>query len=82
MYQTVDEQVEAAVIYRQGNVEPIAFRWGNRKYNVSAVNLIHTRYEGAVKFYFFSVSADNGGEYQLKYNTDTLRWTLEQIYME
>jgi len=103
VYQTVDEQIETATIYKQGEVKPVAFRWGNKKYFIDKVNLIHTRYEGAVKCYFFSVSASlsreestaarlpsrdgsvstkNGGEYQLKYNTDNLRWYLDEFYLE
>jgi hypothetical protein len=82
VYQTVDEQIETATIYKQGEVKPVAFRWGNKKYFIDKVNLIHTRYEGAIKCYFFSVSTKNGGEYQLKYNTDSMKWTLDQLYLE
>ena len=82
VYQTVDEQIEVATIYKQGSVNPVAFRWGNKKYLVEKVNLIHTRYEGAVKCYFFSVSTKSGGEYQLKYNTDNMKWILDEFYRE
>ena len=80
MYQIVDEQIEVAVIYKQGSVNPVAFRWGNKKYFIEKVNLIHTQYEGAIKCYFFSVLVKKG-EYQLKYNTANLKWTLEQFYL-
>jgi hypothetical protein len=101
LYQTVDEQIEVAVIYKQGEVNPVAFRWGNKKYFIDKVNLIYTRYEGAVKCYFFSVSAslsrdeytaarqpsrdgsvstESGGEYQLKYSTDSMKWFLDEIH--
>jgi len=79
VYQTVDEQIEAAVIYKQGEIKPVAFRWGNKKYFIDKVNLVHTRYEGAIKYYFFSVSTKSGGEYQLRYNTDNMKWTLDQL---
>jgi len=81
MYQTVDEQIEVAVIYKQGEVKPVAFKWGNKKYLIDKVNLIHTQYEGATKCYFFSVSTKKR-EYELKYNTDSMKWGLEQFYTQ
>ena len=81
-YQTVDEQIDVAVIYKKGEVRPVAFKWGARKYRIVSLNLVHSSYEGATKNYFFSVSAKNGGEYKLKYNTDNMRWFLDEIYME
>ena len=81
IYQTVDEQIEVATIYKQGSVNPVAFRWGNKKYFIEKVNLIHTRYEGAIKYYFFSVSAKKG-EYELKYNTASMKWVLDKFYTQ
>lgn len=82
VYQTVDEQIDVAVIYKKGEVRPVAFKWGQRKYYIISLNLIHSNYEGATKNYFFSVSTKNGGEYGLKYNTDNMKWTLDEIYLK
>lgn len=81
VYQAVDEQIDVATLYQKGEVKPLIFKWGNKKYKIKKVNLVHTRYVGAIKYFFFSVSTESG-EYQLKYNPDNLKWTLEEMYLE
>jgi len=81
MYETVGERIKVAAVFEKGEVRPLVFSWNNVKQKVKCINLIHSAFEGSAKCLFFSLSTDKG-EYKIKYNTQDLNWTLEQIYLE
>lgn len=52
---------------------------GGRKYPISKVSLMHSIKDGAVRIYFFSVS-DEVNYWKLGFNTENLRWWVEDSY--
>ncbi len=83
MYQRVAEQIDAYVIYKRGAPHPIlrAFRWGERRFDVTATNLVYPEREGETLFLCYSVSAGRD-QFRLRLNTNRGLWTLEEIDVE
>lgn len=64
--------------YQSGKTEIVGFRWQDTLYRMTANNLITRAQKGTIPIYLFSVS-NNSGAYQLRFETDTLDWFLEEI---
>ena len=75
------ESIEVIATFTKNGVFPRILRWGKRRYKITSVNLVHTIKEGAVRIYFFSVS-DGGNAFKLGFNTENLRWWVEDFYSE
>lgn len=73
------ELAEVLVSFEKDKVRPRILKWGTGRYKISEVNLVHTIKEGAVRIYFFSVS-DGANAFKLGFNTETLRWWVEDSY--
>ncbi len=65
----------------QPKVRPVAFVWGQRRYEVKRVNLIYQRRQGDVREVLFAVS-DEANSFVLSYNPIRLEWRLEEIMVE
>ena len=80
MLYPVNEPIDALVVYRSGAPHPLlrAFRWKNRRYDVTSTHLIHREREGETAYLVYSV--DCGGDtYVLRLDTRLGRWTLEAL---
>jgi hypothetical protein len=73
------DSIEVIVTFSKGGVFPRVLRWGKRTYKILKVNLIHTIKEGTTRIYFFSVS-DEANAWKLGFNTETLKWWVEDYY--
>lgn len=71
--------VEVIAQFNEQGLVPRIIRWGNHRYKIDRVNLVHPIKEGAVRIYFFSVS-DGTNSWKLGFNTDTLKWWVEDFY--
>lgn len=81
MYTYLDDPVEVLVLFREDRPIPYAFIWKNRKVKVKAINLVHESRDGRSKIVHFAVS-DDANAYKLKFNTDTMKWRLEETYSD
>jgi hypothetical protein len=80
MWNGLNEPVDALVIYRRGAPHPLlrAFRWKQRRYDVTTTHLVHREREGEVIHRIYSVSC--GREtYVLRLDADRAQWTLEAV---
>ncbi|MFA6099800.1 MAG: hypothetical protein WC750_02860 [Patescibacteria group bacterium] len=77
-YQAVNEPIEVLVAFKGKEIEPMLFKWGGRHYRVKRVNLVHTERQGREKHYIFSVS-DEANAFRLRFSTETLKWSLEEM---
>ncbi|MEW5826464.1 MAG: hypothetical protein AB1778_06485 [Candidatus Bipolaricaulota bacterium] len=79
----VGEAIDALVVYRQRQTHPElrAFRWGGRRYDVAATNLVHVEREGETIHLCYSVSAA-GEHFHVRLNTRSNQWTLDEIEIE
>lgn len=57
---------------------PKVILWEGKEYQVNKIGLHHSFREGRTLFHVFSVSTDNLF-FRLKFNTDNLIWTVEEI---
>lgn len=75
---SVQEPVRVAVDFRGPTVRPLAFVWRNRKITVSKTNMVFKRQQGDRFVWCFAVS-DEANSYVLRYDPETMRWTLEEV---
>ncbi|MDP3993735.1 MAG: hypothetical protein U1C57_01465 [Candidatus Doudnabacteria bacterium] len=73
------ETIEVIVSFKDNGVFPHIIKWGQCRYKILKVNLVHTIKEGAVRIYFFSVS-DGANAFKLGFNTENLKWWIEDSY--
>jgi hypothetical protein len=79
MYTKVDEPVEVAARFRDGKLEPLAFRWQGRTISGLSLSLAHKLAEGRATLFVCAVS-DGASSYELSFNNETLEWKLRQIW--
>lgn len=82
MLTTVNEPIDAVVIYRRGAPHPLlhAFRWKNRRYDITATHLIHREREGEAVYLVYSVGCQQD-TYILRLDIGRGRWTLDALEM-
>jgi len=61
-----------------GRIYPRFIKWHNRLYRITQVGLHHWLRKGRTLIHIFSVT-DGNLFFRLAFDTDTLRWTLEEI---
>ncbi len=76
--QKVHEQLRVFADFNGSQVRPIAFMRANRRYEVQRVNLVYRKRVGTRFVWCFAVS-DEGNNFVLVYDPETLRWTLEEV---
>ncbi len=81
MFTDVNEAVEVAVIFKKDSVRPSILKWGGRIYKIEKINMVHKFLVGQTLTYCFSVS-DGHNFFKLLFDTQKLRWELEQVYHE
>lgn len=81
MLEQINQTIDVLVAFTQEKVLPLSFRWQNKKYSISKVNLVHSERIGRDKWYYFSVSS--GIEYfKLGFDTERNHWILTEAYFE
>ena len=80
MLYSVNEPIDALVVYRRGAPHPLlrAFRWKNHRYDVTSTHLVHREREGETGYLMYSVDC-SGDTYILRHDTGLGRWTLEAL---
>jgi hypothetical protein len=79
VHELINQTIDVLVAFNQKRAIPLFFKWSNRKYKIDKVNLIHSAFEGKVKFYYYSITSQNNF-FKLCFNTDNNKWTLEEAY--
>lgn len=81
MLKQIDEKIDVLVDFSKNKVRPLYFRWGNKRYWVKQINLIHISKEMGRKFYHFSVS-DSVNYFKLIFDAEDMVWRLSEVYSE
>lgn len=66
---------------RKQNFFPYKIKWNNRYYIISKVCYHHLVREGRTAIHIFHVT-DGHLDFKLALNTETLHWTMEDVYDE
>jgi hypothetical protein len=70
----IDERVEVNLV----SAVPQWVFWRGRTYQITKIGLHHTYCEGRILYHIFSVVSQTLF-FRLKFNTENLFWTLEEI---
>ena len=71
--------IRVAVVFEPGRtIKPVWFDWHNQKHSILETTYIWTDLKGSAKRLHFSVR-DEGGLYELTYNTAEQTWELSRI---
>jgi hypothetical protein len=81
MFVDVDETVEVVAVFKKDRALPVLLRWGGREYKIKSIDFVHKTHEGETLIHRFAVS-DSSNSFKLSFNTASLRWNLEQVYLE
>ncbi len=79
MYEDINERVEAAVLFKNGQAIPHSFLWRGRKYKVDSINLEHREKRGNDTLLCFSV-VSGATTYELLFDNHNLTWTLGKTW--
>jgi hypothetical protein len=79
MYESINQPIHVAAVFKGGKAVPLKFLWNGREYPVAKVNLSYSQFEGRAKIYYFAVS-DQANYFKLRFNSDDLGWTLVETY--
>ncbi len=82
MLTAIQQPIDALVIYRRGAPHPLlrAFRWNNRRFEVTSIHLVHREREGETAYLVYSI--DCGGDtYLVRLDVERGQWTLEACEM-
>jgi len=80
-FNQINEVIEVVAIFRANKANPVKFAWQGREYKIEKLNLMHSRFEGRSKIYYFEVS-DKVNYFKIKFDTDKLIWTLIETYAD
>lgn len=80
-YEKVNAAIHVVASFADTKVIPHSFVWGNKRYTVKKVNLVHTQRAGAATLHYFSVS-DEANTFKLCFNPLEMKWRLEEFYTE
>ena len=80
MVQPVNESVDTLVIYRRGAPHPLlrSFRWNQHRYDVTQINLVHSRRVGETVYLCYAVSCGSD-HFDIRFNTSRNQWQLETM---
>ena len=81
MLEEINEDVDVITIFKKNQAIPWKFLWQGREYLIQKINLTYSSWQGRNKVYYFAVS-DNTNYFKLQFNTENLKWTLLESYVD
>ena len=75
------DQIDIIVIFTPKGPQPYSFKWSGKRFKVEKINLVFEQKIGADKLVYFSVTAE-GNYFKLCFNTNKLKWFVEEVYHE
>lgn len=83
MLETINQPIEVVAKFSSNNLTPVKFFWPGhgREILIKKVNLAYSSREGRTKLYFFAVS-DDSSYFKLQFNSESLSWTLLEVFSE
>lgn len=75
----IDESVKVRADFEAGRVQPLLVRRGTLVWRVVRVHGRWSQRQGSCINHCFSVGADDGNVYQLRFDAGALTWVLEAV---
>jgi hypothetical protein len=76
MFETLNDAVDVLVVFTEGRIRPLRFRWKGRVIRIGRVTGEWTRREGANRLSHFSVEAQGTETFELCYDPRGLSWKI------
>lgn len=80
MFKTINETIKVTSSFFLDNVIPEKFEWNGKQYVVKNYKLIHKARKGSGKMFFFDVQ-DEKDLFKLSFDTKSLEWELNEVYV-
>lgn len=77
----INEKIDVIAVFASDapiGVRPVRFKWKEQDITIMDITYSWTSMDGSSKVYHFSAS-DGNILYELAYNSQSLKWTLEKI---
>lgn len=81
MVEVIDEPIDVSAIFRNGRIKPLSFIWNRERYEIKEVTYTWNDRQGEARLFYFSVS-DGANLYELCFNSKTMDWKLNRVYIE
>ena len=81
-FESLEEEIEALVVFRRGFFHLLRFTWSGRDYQVGEVTSRWVKPVGTFRQYYFALQAENGNFYVVYFDTSSLSWTLSGVYID
>lgn len=81
MVTDINEKVDVIAVFGSDStigLRPVRFKWKEQDITIMDITYSWTSVDGSSKIYHFSAS-DGNILYELAYNSDSLKWSLEKI---
>ena len=81
MLEQINQPIDIITVFKENKAIPWKFLWQGKEYIIKKINLMYSSREGRGKIYYFAVS-DNTNYFKLQFNTEDLKWTLLESYVD
>lgn len=83
MGEVLHEKVSVISVYNSSNgtIMPRKIQWHGREYTINKLGYHHKFREGRTLIHIFHVT-DGMTAFRLRFDTESLHWTLEEVYDE
>ncbi|MEX0895528.1 MAG: hypothetical protein WDZ94_01155 [Patescibacteria group bacterium] len=81
MYETIDESISVAGVYRQGKFIPKKFLWQQRAFVITQVTFVADIRDGSDTVRQYTVVASEAS-YRLLFNRTHETWRLKEVWCE
>ena len=78
-WETLNEAIKVRADFAAGEVTPLLFRRGGRAIRIVAINSRWAERCGRQQRHYFSVTAESGDIYQLRFDSDRVTWKVEAV---
>jgi hypothetical protein len=84
MSEIINEKVSVITVYERNTncVTPYKIKWQDKTYKIKKVGLHYPVRMGRKLIHYFSVVTENNTSFKLRFDTENLHWTLEEIIDE
>jgi len=81
-FEDIRDPIEVIVVFREGKMRPLKFRWRDRVYKVERINGGWVSDEGRNRLYHYSVMGEGPDVYEISYNPERFSWLIDRVCME
>jgi hypothetical protein len=82
MYQDIEEPIDVIVIFENGTMKPLRFRWNGRAVKVHRITGTWKADVGQNRIRYFAVLDNASNFFQLAYDERNSLWILNKIWVE